>query len=543
MSEQHPAITRETRRMAVAGFPVHLLSERDALDAIIDHWERTDGPPLGVASINLDHVHHFGDAGASHHEREAGRVEWLDLIDGAPIAASARRLTGTAWPRLAGSDLIGPLLDRAERDGVRVGFLGGADETRQQLLDVLARDRPGLVIAGSWSPTRHQVTDDDAARALATEVRAASVDLLVVGLGKPRQEVWIDRHGPETGARVLLAFGAVVDFLAGRVSRAPSWVSRAGMEWAWRLALEPRRLARRYLGQGPAAYLASRRAVLLPAMRRSAPFSGVRGAVIIPAHNESSVIDRTLEALEPLAGATGVEIIVVCNGSVDDTADRARRHPGVRVVEVAEASKAAALNEGDRLASAWPRIYLDADIEATPDALAAVLRALAGPTTVLEAARPTARYDTVGASWIVRAYYRARTRIPSFGQALWGAGVYAVSEAGHARFAQFPAVTADDLFIDRTFPADRREVLPTEPVVVRTPRTLRSLVGVLRRGLRAGQDQGHDSTSRTAKELLGTARGPRSALDAAAYAAVVLWARRGPGSRRAQRWERDDSSR
>jgi exopolysaccharide biosynthesis WecB/TagA/CpsF family protein len=528
--------------MSVAGFPVDLISEHGALELITERWGRSDGAPLGVASINLDHVHHFGRAGASSGQRDSGRVEWLDLIDGAPIAAAARRLTGRPWPRLAGSDLIAALLDRAEHDGLRVGFLGGADETRQQLLAVLARDRPGLRVTGSWSPARHQVTDDPAARELAAEVRSAGVDLLVVGLGKPRQEVWIDRYGPETGARVLLAFGAVVDFLAGRVSRAPRWVARAGMEWAWRLAIEPRRLARRYLGQGPAAYLASRRAVLLPPARAAAPLRGVRGAVIIPAHDESSVIDRTLDALRPLAETPGVEVIVVCNGSHDDTAERARRHPGVRVAEIAEASKAAALNEGDRLAASWPRIYLDADIETTPDALAAVLRALDGRTQ-LEAARPTARYDTTGASSVVRAYYRARTRIPSFGHALWGAGVYAVSETGHARFDRFPSVTADDLFIDRTFPASRREVLSTEPVIVRTPRTVRSLIGVLRRGLRAGQDQGHDSTSRTARELLGTARGPRSALDAAIYAAIVTWARRGPGANRAERWERDESSR
>jgi exopolysaccharide biosynthesis WecB/TagA/CpsF family protein len=529
-------------RMSVSGIPVHLLDKRDALTTIVEHWRGKGPTPLGVASINLDHVHHFGAAGASSLLRDSGHLDWLDLIDGAPIAAAARRLTGSAWPRLAGSDLIGPLLDQAELDGIRVGFLGGTDETRTLLLEVLARERPGLVIAGAWSPSRYEINDEDAARMLAAQVRAASVDVLVVGLGKPRQEIWIERWAPETGARVLLAFGAVVDFLAGRVSRAPEWISRAGFEWAWRLALEPRRLARRYLGQGPSAYLASRSAIMLPRLHGPVP-TKVRGAVIIPAHDEASVIERTLSGLAPLLRQPGVEVIVVCNGSSDGTADRARRFPGVQVVEIDEASKPGALNEGDRIATTWPRIYLDADIETTAAAVAEVLGALAGVDDELEAARPSARYDSAGASAPVRAYYRARVRIPSFRTALWGAGAYAVTERGHRRFADFPADLADDLFIDGLFPAGTRAVIPTDPVIVRTPRNLPSLLRILRRGLRVGAANGEVTSSRTARELVRTIRGPRTAADAIAYATIVVWARRGPGARREERWGRDDSSR
>jgi len=528
--------------MSVAGFPVHLLEKHDAIAAIVERWRGGGPTPLGVASINLDHVHHFGAAGASHHLRGSGRVEWLDLIDGAPIAAAARRLTGSAWPRLAGSDLIDPLLDQAERDGIRIGFLGGSDETRELLLEALARERPALTVAGSWSPSRHEILDDEASRLLAAQVRAASVDVLVVGLGKPRQEIWIDRWAPETGARVLLAFGAVVDFLAGQVSRAPGWISRAGFEWAWRLALEPRRLARRYLGQGPSAYLASRRAIMLPAPQAPVPPKAC-GAIIIPAHNEASVIERTLTGLEPLIGHPGMEVIVVCNGTTDDTADRARRFTGVRVVEIDEASKTGALNEGDRIATVWPRLYLDADIEASATAVAAVLGALVLDGEGLEAARPAARYDTSGASWLVRAYYRARIRIPSFRTALWGAGAYAVTERGHGRFADFPAGLADDLFIDSLFPAASRTIVPTEPVIVRTPRNLASLLRILRRGLSAEAAAGEATYRQTARELLHTIRGPRTAVDAFAYAAIVVWARRGPGARRKEQWGRDDSSR
>jgi exopolysaccharide biosynthesis WecB/TagA/CpsF family protein len=117
-----------------------------------------------------------------------------------------------------------------------------------------------------WSPDRSVLSDDAASLDLAADIAEAAPQILFVGLGKPRQERWIARYGPLTGAAVLLAFGAVVDFLAGAAQRAPEAVRDHGWEWAWRLAHEPRRLARRYLLDGPPAYdvLARRSFVLVP---------------------------------------------------------------------------------------------------------------------------------------------------------------------------------------------------------------------------------------------------------------------------------------
>ena len=94
---------------------------------------------------------------------------------------------------------------------------------------------------------------DDPARSseLADEVARAKVEILVVSLGKPRQELWIQSHAARTKARVFLAFGAAADFLAGVDHRAPVALQKRGLEWAYRLAREPRRLARRYLVEGP----------------------------------------------------------------------------------------------------------------------------------------------------------------------------------------------------------------------------------------------------------------------------------------------------
>jgi glycosyltransferase involved in cell wall biosynthesis len=208
------------------------------------------------------------------------------------------------------------------------------------------------------------------------------------------------------------------------------------------------------------------------------------GAVIMPAHNEASVIGRTLRRLAPLAAGGRVEVIVACNGCTDNTADLARSFEGVRVLDVPEASKVAALNAADAAASRWPRLYLDADIEIDPQALRAVFDEL-GRGAVL-AARPAFRYDTEGASGLVRSFYRARERIPSTNKALWGAGAFAVSQEGHKRFRAFPSISprfsGDDIFIDQQFLPTEKKVLDTPPVMVRTPRRTNALLRVLRTG-------------------------------------------------------------
>ncbi len=270
-----------------------------------------------------------------------------------------------------------------------------------------------------------------------------------------------------------------------------------------------------------------------------------RGAVIIPAHNESAVIGRTLEALAPLAALDGVEVIVACNGCSDATADIARGYPGVRVAETAQASKPAALNLGDRAATAWPRLYLDADIEVPPAAILAVFDTLRGGGVL--AARPRYVYDVAGAAAPVRSYYRARSRIPAPPTRLWGAGGYAASEEGHRRIGDFPPVTADDSWFDEQFTADEKRVVVTAPMRVRTARDTAGLLAVLARQRRGYREIGIASaTASRGSALLGTIRGPRTAWDAAWYVALTVVSRR--RARRAARlrgpgWERDGSTR
>jgi len=883
LDDSSPTPPEQESLVQLGGVPVRLLGYETAVQEIMRRAVVPGIRPLGVCSANLDHIRHFGSGSPRQGTLEqAASVEWMTLLDGAPLVAQTRRLTGASWPRLAGSDLIGPVLREAERLGVSVGFLGGSKQVQELLRRRLSRERPELRVAGYWAPDRSTITDGKSSLELAANIAESAPDILVIGLGKPRQELWANEYGHLTGAKVLLAFGAVVDFLAGRIQRAPSWMSEKGLEWAWRLLKEPRRLGRRYLLEGPGAYVRlrsnssqlaaqpgkagtlvsrsvrtsaaspsggtagrflapecpadiavvivtydnaddidplisglraeartlalkvvvadnspddstrarlSRHADVLtlntggnlgyagginqalrlagdagaflilnpdlrvepgaiaamlhrmmktgcgmvvpvlldpdgsvyPSLRREptvtralgdaamgsrlparpgwlseidfraesylhphlvewatgaamlispdalratgewderfflyseetdychrlraggfsiwfepaarmwherggsgqsaelmslmavnrvryarkhmgAPRAALlraavlagevarlpkpghgrtalalmnqrrwvalphatlpevpasiletfpSGAVIIPAHNEAAVLGRTLDALGPVASAPNVDVIVACNGCTDGTEAIASRYPGVQVVRVEQASKTAALNAADRVTDRWPRIYLDADIELGPDAVRAVFDSLnTGPYL---AARPAYRYDTAGASGSVKAYYRARTRIPANSQGLWGAGVFALTAAGHARLQEFPALTGDDLYVDRLFSPEEKAVLPAPAVVVRTPRSSGALLAVLSRTYRGNAEQSGKSpvgasTRRTLRELAHTVRGPISALDAGVYAAFAVTGRfkvnRGGVGNSA--WERDETSR
>jgi hypothetical protein len=278
------------------------------------------------------------------------------------------------------------------------------------------------------------------------------------------------------------------------------------------------------------------------------------GSIIIPAHNESAVIERCLDAL-----LTGMEpglfdVIVVCNGCTDGTADLARSGASpARVIELAEASKIAALCAGEAAALSFPRLYLDADVVLPGHSAAAVLHHLLRRDAL--AARPQLRYDTDGCSRWVKDYYAARVRVPGLLNRLWGAGVFGLSEQGRARFEEWPDLTADDLFVDSLFTDSEIAVVTTDPVIVFAPRTSAALLGILRRVARSkgSGERGRDASGRVLpvrQRLSATVRGlaavvrsqpstVRHVLVYTAFAAAsrVRWSQPSDG------WERDRSSR
>jgi len=234
------------QRLRLGGVAVDLCSAGQARARVENALAVRQRPALLVGSVNLDHIHHFGPRRPQEHRVVGAGDGWLMTVDGAPISWAARRATGIPQVRITGSDFLPEILTVAGQGRHGVGFLGGTEEASVALSRVLAEKYPDVPIRGHWTPPRSDLDSPRGSRALADEIRDASVELLVVGLGKPRQELWLQHYAERCGVSVALAFGASADFLAGMARRAPEWAREHGLEWFYRLYLE-------YLVQGPRA--------------------------------------------------------------------------------------------------------------------------------------------------------------------------------------------------------------------------------------------------------------------------------------------------
>ena len=278
-------------------------------------------------------------------------------------------------------------------------------------------------------------------------------------------------------------------------------------------------------------------------------------SVVIPAHNEANVLGRCLRALsQGVAEGEALEIIVVANGCRDATAQVAREH-GTIAIETEVPSKSNALNLGDEVATAFPRIYLDADCTMTGGDVMRLAREL------VESGKPVAsprmKVDLANRGFGVRAFYEVWLNSSYVRENLVGSGAYMLSEAGRGRFERFPNLTADDAFIRLHYKADERLLSPTVSLTLTPPADVGSLIRIktrahfgnyeLRRAmpdLPTGRSTGE---RRQWPSLLRQAARPWRWPKLAVYGYVMATAKR-EAARRAERgkpvaWERDESSR
>jgi N-acetylglucosaminyldiphosphoundecaprenol N-acetyl-beta-D-mannosaminyltransferase len=174
----------------------------------------------------------------------------LTVPDGQPLVWAMNLLGHNLPSRVYGPDLMERACERAAGTGLRFFLYGGREQALETLRDELPRRYPGLQIAG----VRHapfRALDDEEADALATELNATGADVVWVGLGVPLQERWMAAMRERLDAAVLIGVGAAFDFHAGLKRQAPDGLQRLGLEWAFRLVQEPRRLWRRYLRYNP----------------------------------------------------------------------------------------------------------------------------------------------------------------------------------------------------------------------------------------------------------------------------------------------------
>lgn len=171
-----------------------------------------------------------------------GRADMV-LPDGIGVELAARMTGRRLTANLNGTDLGPQLMRAAARRGLTVFLFGAAPGVADRAASALCLQTPGLRVVG----TRDGYGGAADADAAVAAINASGADIVLVAMGVPAQELWLDRHADRLSARVTLGVGALFDFLAGVAPRAPAAVRRARMEWVWRLGLEPRRMAGRYL--------------------------------------------------------------------------------------------------------------------------------------------------------------------------------------------------------------------------------------------------------------------------------------------------------
>lgn len=228
----------------------HLFIDRltfaQALDAIESLVRRGQGG--AVFTPNVDHVVLVEEDTAL---RAAYRDASLSLVDGMPLLWCSRLLGVRLPEKVSGSDLVRPLLERAAARGWRVYFLGGLPGAAEEAARVMKAALPALIVAGTDAPMIDLKRPASERADIVERIRAARPDIVLVGLGAPKQELWIHENAERLRPALLFGIGASIDFLAGAVPRAPAWMSNAGLEWFYRLAKEPKRMWRRYLVRGP----------------------------------------------------------------------------------------------------------------------------------------------------------------------------------------------------------------------------------------------------------------------------------------------------
>ena len=251
---------------------VNIATIRDALRVIADRAKAGQGYTLFTA--NLDHL---AKLRTDRRFNEAYHRADFVTADGWPIVWGLKQ-DGHELQLTTGADLLEPVCRQAAEQGAPVYFVGPGAESQVIALETLARRLPDLIVAGKEAPRFAHRLDDGAVQAMARRINESGARICIVSLGAPKQELLADMLRAYCPGVGFLCFGAALDFVSGHVVRAPGWLRQIGLEWGWRLASAPRRMAGRY---ALCAFLLL--PLALPTLFRSAPrFRSFRSAARQP---------------------------------------------------------------------------------------------------------------------------------------------------------------------------------------------------------------------------------------------------------------------
>lgn len=230
-----------SRRVAILGVCLDDLSMEQAIELIDSFIEQ--GGFHQIATANVDFL-----TKALNDSELLNILHGCDLVlaDGMPLIWSSRLLGVPLRQRVTGADLLPRLLNLSARKKRRIFLLGASEDRSREAATRIQQDFPDAVICGRLAPRLAPLEEMDH-EAILSEVNAATPDILLVAFGNPKQEKWIAMHRDRIRAPVCIGVGASIDFVSGKQKRAPIWMQNAGLEWTYRLASEPRRLALRYI--------------------------------------------------------------------------------------------------------------------------------------------------------------------------------------------------------------------------------------------------------------------------------------------------------
>jgi N-acetylglucosaminyldiphosphoundecaprenol N-acetyl-beta-D-mannosaminyltransferase len=237
---------REIRTREILGIPIAMTDYRQAMDVMDGMIEA--GEPGYVCCVA---VHAVMVAQSDPEMRAAVLGSTLTVPDGMPLVWAANLIGENLPERVYGPELMRLYNDRCRERGHRVWLYGGRDQgSLAQLALNMHKAHPGMTIVGGYSPPFRPLSEAEEDE-IARQINAARPDVLWVGIGVPKQEKWMARMRDKLEVPVMCAVGAAFDFHAGRISQAPAWMQRHGLEWTYRIAQEPRRLLPRYLSHNP----------------------------------------------------------------------------------------------------------------------------------------------------------------------------------------------------------------------------------------------------------------------------------------------------
>lgn len=243
MSRHKPTLLEQSHRY-ILGMRVDATSYARATEQIMRWAEVEESRYVCVANVHMV-MEAYDDPGFR------AIVNSADLVtpDGMPLVWVLRRMGFPTQQRVYGPTLTLWVAREAARRGIPVGFYGGHPEVAQGISENLRAKFPGLQVSYCYSPPFRPLTPQEDEQVVQA-INEAGVRILFVGLGCPKQERWMAQHKDRIRA-VMIGVGAAFDFHAGRVRQAPPWLQERGLEWLFRLLMEPRRLWRRYLWHNP----------------------------------------------------------------------------------------------------------------------------------------------------------------------------------------------------------------------------------------------------------------------------------------------------